>query len=102
MKKVVRDNASTEMQLDFRNNIGLQFLNIIIKMLNRALGQRVSDIAYIVNPTILSWHVNEKIPHYKNVILGLKLNSEHAYDVIDKGPMANLPEVRIKYNVTFV
>ncbi len=75
----------------------MQFLKIIMKMLRVSLGQRLVSIDYLTEPSFLSWAVNQKMPKHGNIGIGLKINLEHAFNVIDKGPVANLPEVSVKF-----
>lgn len=102
VRKTVKQNVDVQMQLDLRNDTYSQFLKIISTLLRRSLGKRVSQIYHSVEPSSLSWFVNEKIPRYGNVMFALKIDSEYAYDVIDKGPTANLPDVSALYFIILV
>lgn len=87
------------MQLDLRSDSYTQFLKIIYGLLKRSLKERVSQICYNIVPHNLTWSINENTPLYGNIIVGFKINPEHAYDVIDRGPTANLPEVSVALTV---
>lgn len=95
IRRIVKQYADNQMQLDFRSDTHSQFLKIVMKLLKEALGQRVSRIFGRIEPLNLVWSVSEKMPRHTNVLIGFSLDPEYAFNIIDKGPVANLPEVAI-------
>lgn len=91
---MVESNAPKQLLLDLRQNTVKIFLKLVTEMLARALGNRVHEIAYVIEPCAVCWPVGKKMPTRAEVSIGLKVNPEHAYDIINRGPTANLPEVR--------
>lgn len=67
----------------------------IVGILRQGLGQRVSLLAVQLHPAP-TWGTTEDPPDTRDTPLtvGLKLDPEHALSLLDKGPAANMPEVR--------
>jgi hypothetical protein len=61
--------------------------------MRKGLGQRVKSIGIIL-PSTQRWQL-AKFPALSDlpITLGLTLNPEFAFSVLEKGPGANLPEV---------
>lgn len=70
-----------------------QISKILLRILRRGLGQRVDCILPMHNNENLTWKINAKPCKIgKKIQFGLILNTEFAYDILDKGPQSNLPE----------
>lgn len=95
IRKSVERHSAPEVRLDFRHDILIQFVKIISDMLKRTLGNRIFQIFHYIEPGNLNWPISEKKPRTGIVTFGLRINPEFAYNIIDKGPVANLPEVKI-------
>jgi hypothetical protein len=93
VKKVVEEHSPRMQKLDYTGHKYPQALNLILQVLRRGLGQRVRYIG-IMLPITQRWPLT-KFPPSANepVTLGLALNPEYAFSVLEKGPGANLPEV---------
>lgn len=72
------------------------FLFSLVSLLEKGLGQRVSEIAVKYEPSN-PWSVLNCPPKilWDAVIIGFKLNPVHSLSVIEKGPEANLIEVSL-------
>lgn len=66
---------------------------MIMNLLAKTLNQRASSIDYIVEPSVLMWPVNEKMPKHENLLIGIKVDPTHAYNIIEKGPIIHSSEV---------
>lgn len=97
IRKTVENHYDLQVKLDLRQDILTQFIKIITDMLKKSLGNRIVQIFHQVKPGLLNWSINEKRPRPGSVIFGLRINPEFAYNIIDKGPVANLPEVNIYF-----
>lgn len=68
-------------------------MKILLGVLRRGLGQRVHAILPVNEEQIEPWSLSSKCSKaVKKVQLGLILNPEFAFDILDKGPQSNLPE----------
>lgn len=93
IEKVVEEYSPRMHKLDHTGHIYPQALSLILEVLRRGLGQRVNHIG-IKLPETKSWPLAEfPLSSNEAVTLGLALNPEFAFSVLEKGPGANLPEV---------
>ncbi|KAH8288604.1 hypothetical protein KR054_006082, partial [Drosophila jambulina] len=66
-----------------------QLLQLLTELLQKGLGERIQAILPLETAT-KAWSVDDKAPAIgKYIQLGLILNPEHAYAVLNKGPAAN-------------
>lgn len=86
-------NSNESDKLNYGPNKYVPAVILISKFLKQGLGQRASFVCAF--PRKLSeWQTNEEIPNdIKRIYIGLKLDPHHAFNIIEKGPGANLPEV---------
>lgn len=82
------------MQLDWCHQVMAQMLALVLPILRRGLGNRVSSIG-IKLPSYVSWLPDQNYPIKTDnqLIIGLNLNKENAFNVLEMGPAPNLPEV---------
>lgn len=74
-----------------RGDLVLQFQHIIEPLLLTSLGNRISGLCFKVFQE--SADVKNTQEPCKKFLIGLKLNSQKANVVVERGPTANLPEV---------
>lgn len=68
-------------------------IQILLRVLRRGLGHRIDAILPVNGTQTPTWNLNAKTPTVdKRIQLGLILNAEFAFDIIEKGPQSNLPE----------
>jgi len=79
--------------LDLREDLVIQFQRIIEPLLLTSLGDRISGLCFKVFQE--SVDVRNTQEPCKKFLIGLKLNSQKANVVVERGPTANLPEVII-------
>lgn len=77
--------------MDAREDIALQFQQIIEPLLYSSLGDRISDMCF--NFFQESVGISETQEPFTKCLIGLKLNIERSNVVVERGPIANLPEV---------
>nr|XP_018906280.1 PREDICTED: nucleolar protein 6 [Bemisia tabaci] len=97
MRSVIRKHSPQEKQLDSTKNVIRQFTSLIISLVENGLGDRVSQIGIQTHPAPLKWSIKSKpssIQDSISVLVGLMLNSETAFSVLQKGPDANVPEAK--------
>jgi hypothetical protein len=93
IKKLVEEYSPRMQKLDYMGHVYPQALCLILEVLRKGLGQRVRHIGIIL-PNTRRW-LPSKFPPFSDqpVTLGLTLNPEFAFSVLEKGPGANLLEV---------
>ena len=80
----------------------LKGVNNLLNLLKQGLGKRISLLSYMPHKPS-EWKLNINKPKdYTKIFIGLHLNPEYAYDVIEKGPSANLPEVSTEAFTSYV
>ncbi|KAH8359720.1 hypothetical protein KR093_008614, partial [Drosophila rubida] len=78
-----------EIKYDYANYAYPQLFKLLTDLLQKGLGQRVHAILPLEVPSS-PWSVDTKAPVIgRGLQLGLILDPEHAYEVLDKGPSAN-------------
>lgn len=100
LKILVNINSSDEDKLDYGPNYRAQAIKIICNILKKGLTNRVHQICVLPNESSEWKYTEDNCNDIGKIFIGLELNPEHCFDVVDKGPEANLPEVRklLKYN----
>ncbi len=76
--KIVEQHGSADDSLDYHNNLYPHLKKILMDLLRKGLGNRVSALVPFINSGDLA--------------VGIQLNPEEALNVVDKGPQANEPE----------
>ncbi|XP_078047957.1 nucleolar protein 6 Mat89Ba [Augochlora pura] len=83
---------SSNDKLDYGPNYRSQALKIIYNVLKQGLTNRVQYIC-VLPIDFTEWECTQKWPNYvEEIFIGLELNPEFCFNVVDKGPEANLPE----------
>ncbi|XP_034245395.1 nucleolar protein 6 isoform X2 [Thrips palmi] len=84
--------ASKKEKLDKgHHSIGLAAY-LLLKVLQKGLGKRVSEWGIHI-PQKVSWQIaDQPTPSQGPLLIGINLDSEHAYSVLDKGPPADMPQ----------
>lgn len=84
--------ASREDILDKGQHPTMLTASLLLNILQKGLGKRVSEWGIHV-PNRASWKVgDDPIPSLGPILIGMNLDSEHAYSILDKGPPADKPE----------
>lgn len=70
-----------------------QAIKLLSEVLKRGLGDRINRLCIL--PSICKeWECTEEtIDSIGKLVIGLELNPETCFNIVDKGPEANLPEV---------
>lgn len=93
MENVVLANSDEADRLNYGPNKYVQAVKLILRYLKQGFGQRASFICAFPRK-IKEWQLNEEIPNdMERIYIGLQLDPYHAFNIIEKGPGANLPEV---------
>jgi hypothetical protein len=92
IKKVVEEHSPRKQKLDYTGHMYPQALNLILGVMRKGLGQRVRNIG-ITLPSTQRWQLAAGSLSDVPITLGLTLNPEFAFSVLERGPGANLPEV---------
>lgn len=77
--------------MDCREDIALQFQQIIEPLLYSSLGDRISDMCFTFFQESVG--IGETQEPFTKCLIGLKLNAERSNMAVERGPIANLPEV---------
>lgn len=77
--------------MNFREDLALQFQQIIEPLLYSSLGDRISEMCFSFFQESVS--IGESQEPFSKCLIGLKLNTDRSNTVVERGPTANLPEV---------
>lgn len=93
LKKLVGTRSSRNDKLDYGSDYRNQAIKILHNMLEEGLTNRVKQIC--VSPKeVAEWECTEDdYDDIGEILIGLELNPEFCFNIVDKGPEANLPEV---------
>lgn len=70
-----------------------QAIKLLFEVLKKGLGNRINRLC-VLPSMYKEWECTEEMPDSIGKLhIGLELNSETCFDIVDKGPEANLPEV---------
>lgn len=95
VKRVTTKFGSTIDQLNYYKMSELHFQGIVTKLLRRGLGNRVQTLTpWIENEAPWSVDTDPTLNADVSITLGLILNPEEAFNILDKGPPANQPEAQ--------
>lgn len=93
--KVIKDILSKDddkkLKLNFREDVALQFQHFIEPLLLSCLGDRISEMCFHISQEPANIGMTQE--PFNNFLIGLRLNSQRANSVVERGPTANLPEV---------
>lgn len=80
-------------KLDYGPNYRDQAIKILHKVLREGLTNRVQQIC-VLPKKVAEWECTEDVhDDVGEIFIGLELNPEFCYNIVDKGPEANLPDV---------
>ncbi|XP_057323676.1 nucleolar protein 6 [Microplitis mediator] len=86
------DKVPDDCKLDLGLNKRAQVIRQLMDVLKKGLGKRVSEI-YIQPEQFKDWEVTDDCSAgIGKILIGLQLNPDYCFNIIDKGPGANLPE----------
>lgn len=90
IKDIVSRHGDKKLKLDLREDLALQFQQVIEPLLLSSLGDRITEMCFNVfqDPIV----VGKTQEPFSNFLIGLKLNTQKANSVVERGPIANLPE----------
>lgn len=89
----MNDKSSVDNKLNYGPDKRSQAIKLLFEVLKRGLGDRINRLC-VLPSTCKEWECAEKVQDsIGKLIIGLELNPETCFDVVDKGPEANLPEV---------
>ncbi|XP_076236825.1 nucleolar protein 6 Mat89Ba isoform X2 [Calliopsis andreniformis] len=92
LKNLVNTTSSNNYKLDYGPDYNNQAIKIIQDMLKKGLTNRVHRICVSPNK-IMEWKCEEDSPdNIRELFIGLELNPEFCFNIVEKGPEANLPE----------
>ena len=76
-------------------------VKLVTKLLKKGLGNRVS-LLITMPRTMKEWNLNDEIPNdLQRLYIGLLFDPNNCFNIIEKGPGANLPEVCIYFIIYF-
>lgn len=94
IKKIVEDYASLNDKLDYGPDKRSQAVKLISEILKKGLGNRISNL-YVKSSPTKEWEITKNPPeNLDRIMIGLSLDPDNCYNIIDKGPHANLEEVK--------
>lgn len=92
VKDIVSQHGDKKLKLDLREDLALQFQHVIEPLLLSSLGDRIAEMCFNVFQDPVA--VGKTQEPFRNFLIGLKLNTQKANSVVERGPIANLPEAK--------
>ncbi|XP_077278515.1 nucleolar protein 6 Mat89Ba [Temnothorax americanus] len=92
LERVVNDKSSVDDKLNYGPDKRSQVIKLFFEVLKKGLKDRINRLCVL--PSICKeWECTEVMPDsIEKLVIGLELNPETCFDIVDKGPEANLPE----------
>lgn len=99
----IYEKSSIDDKINYGPNKRNQVIKLLVEVLKKGLGSRINRLC-ILPSVSKEWECTQNIPDDIGIlIIGLELNPEICFGIVDKGPEANLPEVsKNKYNNVFI
>lgn len=93
LERIVRNESNMGNKLNYGHDKRNQAIKILFEVLKRGLGDRINLLCVLPN-ICKEWECTEEMPDsIGKLIIGLELNPETCFNIVDKGPEANLSEV---------
>ncbi|XP_053973649.1 nucleolar protein 6 [Hylaeus volcanicus] len=92
LKNIVNATSTSIDRLDYGLNYRDQIIKILHNLLTKGLTNRVQQIC-VLPKEVIEWECTQNIDDdIGEIVIGLELNPEFCFTIVDKGPEANLPE----------
>ncbi|XP_043280434.1 nucleolar protein 6 [Venturia canescens] len=98
IEKIIENYASLNEKLDYGPDKRTQAVKLITGVLKKGLGNRISNL-YVKAGTPKSWAITaDPLKSPDKIMIGFSLDPDNCFNIIDKGPHANLEEAAIFRN----
>lgn len=98
---VVDKESTREERLNHFVSKDVLHTDIVMRALQMGVGERVEQLVYQL-PSREEWSVDQTPPKpQQRLVIGIRLNRETAYSIVEKGPPANEPLVRTECLIRF-
>ncbi|XP_018401182.1 PREDICTED: nucleolar protein 6 [Cyphomyrmex costatus] len=88
----VNAKSTLDNKLNYGPDKRSQAIKLLFEVLKRGLGDRINRLCVLPN-VCKEWECNDEIPDsIGKLVIGLELNPETCFNIVDKGPEANLSE----------
>lgn len=88
----IYEKSSIDDKINYGPNKRNQVIKLLVEILKKGLGSRINRLCILPNVS-KEWECTQNIPDDIGIlIIGLELNPEICFGIVDKGPEANLPE----------
>ncbi|KAL6436886.1 hypothetical protein ACFW04_004922 [Cataglyphis niger] len=88
----ILEKSSMDDEVNYGPDKRSQVIKLLVEVLKKGLGRRINRLCILPN-ILKEWECTQDIPDDTGkFIIGLELNPEICFGIIDKGPEANLPE----------
>ncbi|XP_012215234.2 nucleolar protein 6 [Linepithema humile] len=92
LEKMVNDKSSIDNKINYGPDKRSQAIKIFVEVLEKGLGHRINRLCVLPSDS-KEWDCTNNAPNdIGKLIIGLELNPETCFNIVDKGPEANLPE----------
>lgn len=92
----MNDKSSIHDKSNYGPDKRSQAIKLLIEVLKKGLGNRVNRLCVLPHKS-KEWECTEDTPcDVGKIIIGLEINPETCFTIVDKGPEANLAEVSKK------
>lgn len=93
LEKMVNDKSSTDNKINYGPDKRSQAIKLFVEVLEKGLGHRINRLCVLPGES-KEWDCTNDPPNdIGKLVIGLELNPETCFGIVDKGPEANLPEV---------
>ncbi|RLU24256.1 hypothetical protein DMN91_004467 [Ooceraea biroi] len=92
LEKIVNDKSIIIDKINYGSDKRSQVIKLLVKVLRKGLGNRVNQLC-VLPGTSKEWDCTENVPdNIGKLTIGLELNPETCFEILDKGPEANLSD----------
>lgn len=93
LENIVNNKSSIDDKINYGPDKRIQAIKLLMRVLDRGLTNRVNRLCILPNKS-KNWECIDEIPdNIGEVTIGIELNPDTCFSIVDKGPEANLPEV---------
>ncbi|XP_032663829.1 nucleolar protein 6 [Odontomachus brunneus] len=92
LEKIVNNKSSINDKINYGPDKRSQIIKLLVDVFQKGLGHRINQLCILPHKS-KEWECTEETPNCAGkLIIGFELNPETAFNIVDKGPEANLPE----------
>lgn len=95
LESKVNESSDTRGKIDLSIDSHRRTVDYVTKLLKSGWKKRISHI--VVRPrSSREWEIDEDIPDYREISIGVILNPEFCFENVEKGPVADNPDNKVE------